>query len=78
MFFEILRLLCYVIYTFNLSSILKIFPFFFFSFFLIDYFISLSFSLSPLFPGTNEVDQLSKIHDVLGTPDSTVLQKFKQ
>ncbi|KAM9466870.1 MAPK/MAK/MRK overlapping kinase isoform 3-T3 [Clarias gariepinus] len=35
-------------------------------------------SLSPLFPGTNEVDQLSKIHDVLGTPDSTVLQKFKQ
>ncbi|XP_053093446.1 MAPK/MAK/MRK overlapping kinase isoform X6 [Pangasianodon hypophthalmus] len=35
-------------------------------------------SLNPLFPGTNEVDQVSKIHDVLGTPDSTVLQKFKQ
>ncbi|XP_035388738.1 MAPK/MAK/MRK overlapping kinase isoform X1 [Electrophorus electricus] len=35
-------------------------------------------SLSPLFPGSNEVDQVSKIHDVLGTPDSTVLQKFKQ
>ncbi|KAL2099285.1 hypothetical protein ACEWY4_005765 [Coilia grayii] len=35
-------------------------------------------SLSPLFPGTNEIDQVDKIHDVLGTPDSTVLQKFKQ
>ncbi|XP_072545940.1 MAPK/MAK/MRK overlapping kinase-like isoform X2 [Salminus brasiliensis] len=35
-------------------------------------------SLNPLFPGSNEVDQVSKIHDVLGTPESTVLQKFKQ
>ncbi|XP_031436849.1 MAPK/MAK/MRK overlapping kinase isoform X2 [Clupea harengus] len=35
-------------------------------------------SLSPLFPGTNELDQVDKIHDVLGTPDSGVLQKFKQ
>ncbi|XP_066541937.1 MAPK/MAK/MRK overlapping kinase-like isoform X2 [Hoplias malabaricus] len=35
-------------------------------------------SLSPLFPGSNEVDQVSKIHDVLGTPESTILQKFKQ
>ncbi|XP_053489719.1 MAPK/MAK/MRK overlapping kinase isoform X2 [Ictalurus furcatus] len=35
-------------------------------------------SLKPLFPGTNEVDQVSKIHDVLGTPDCMVLQKFKQ
>ncbi|KAL7861752.1 hypothetical protein SRHO_G00131930 [Serrasalmus rhombeus] len=35
-------------------------------------------SLSPLFPGSNEVDQLSKIHDVLGTPESAVLQKLKQ
>ncbi|KAF7703977.1 hypothetical protein HF521_021049 [Silurus meridionalis] len=35
-------------------------------------------SLNPLFPGTNEVNQVSKIHEVLGTPDSTVLQKFKQ
>lgn len=35
-------------------------------------------SLNPLFPGANEVDQASKIHDVLGTPDQSVLQKFKQ
>ncbi|KAI4903718.1 hypothetical protein NFI96_030767 [Prochilodus magdalenae] len=35
-------------------------------------------TLSPLFPGSNEVDQVSKIHDVLGTPESAVLQKFKQ
>uniref|UniRef100_A0AAY5K4J5 mitogen-activated protein kinase n=1 Tax=Esox lucius TaxID=8010 RepID=A0AAY5K4J5_ESOLU len=35
-------------------------------------------SFSPLFPGTNELDQVTKIHDVLGTPDSSLLQKFKQ
>ncbi|XP_018619736.1 MAPK/MAK/MRK overlapping kinase isoform X3 [Scleropages formosus] len=35
-------------------------------------------SLNPLFPGTNELDQVSKIHDVLGTPDSSILHKFKQ
>ncbi|XP_067336680.1 MAPK/MAK/MRK overlapping kinase-like isoform X1 [Channa argus] len=35
-------------------------------------------SLNPLFPGTNELDQVAKIHDVLGTPDRSVLQKFKQ
>ncbi|XP_075048586.1 MAPK/MAK/MRK overlapping kinase isoform X3 [Mixophyes fleayi] len=35
-------------------------------------------SLRPLFPGTDEVDQISKIHDVLGTPASAVLRKFKQ
>uniref|UniRef100_A0A8C5PV80 MAPK/MAK/MRK overlapping kinase n=1 Tax=Leptobrachium leishanense TaxID=445787 RepID=A0A8C5PV80_9ANUR len=35
-------------------------------------------SLHPLFPGTNELDQISKIHDVLGTPHSAVLRKFKQ
>ncbi|XP_041703134.1 MAPK/MAK/MRK overlapping kinase-like isoform X2 [Coregonus clupeaformis] len=35
-------------------------------------------SLSPLFPGTNELDQVTKIHDVLGTPDSSLLQKFPQ
>ncbi|KAG5265530.1 hypothetical protein AALO_G00243500 [Alosa alosa] len=34
-------------------------------------------SLRPLFPGTNEIDQVNKIHDVLGTPDSATLQKFK-
>ncbi|XP_017271424.1 MAPK/MAK/MRK overlapping kinase isoform X1 [Kryptolebias marmoratus] len=35
-------------------------------------------SLNPLFPGTNELDQVAKIHNVLGTPDQIILQKFKQ
>ncbi|XP_023684127.1 MAPK/MAK/MRK overlapping kinase isoform X2 [Paramormyrops kingsleyae] len=35
-------------------------------------------SLNPLFPGTNELDQVSKIHEVLGTPDPSLLYKFKQ
>ncbi|XP_019953628.2 MAPK/MAK/MRK overlapping kinase isoform X1 [Paralichthys olivaceus] len=35
-------------------------------------------SLNPLFPGANELDQVTKIHDVLGTPDQALLQKFKQ
>ncbi|MED6273458.1 hypothetical protein CHARACLAT_006592 [Characodon lateralis] len=35
-------------------------------------------SLNPLFPGTNELDQVAKIHNVLGTPDQSLLQKFKQ
>ncbi|XP_054909175.1 MAPK/MAK/MRK overlapping kinase-like isoform X2 [Poeciliopsis prolifica] len=35
-------------------------------------------SLNPLFPGSNELDQVAKIHNVLGTPDQTLLQKFKQ
>ncbi|KAL0276493.1 UNVERIFIED_CONTAM: hypothetical protein PYX00_004051 [Menopon gallinae] len=30
----------------------------------------------PLFPGTNEVDQISKIHDILGTPHTRLLAKF--
>jgi len=34
-------------------------------------------SLHPLFPGSNEVDQIAKIHDVLGTPESSVLNKMK-
>ncbi|XP_030641178.1 MAPK/MAK/MRK overlapping kinase [Chanos chanos] len=34
-------------------------------------------SLTPLFPGSNELDQVTKIHDVLGTPDRSVLQRFK-
>ncbi|XP_043999395.1 MAPK/MAK/MRK overlapping kinase-like isoform X1 [Gambusia affinis] len=35
-------------------------------------------SLNPLFPGANELDQVAKIHNVLGTPDQSLLQKFKQ
>ncbi len=34
-------------------------------------------SLYPLFPGSNEVDQISRIHKVLGTPGQEILQKFK-
>lgn len=32
----------------------------------------------PLFPGSNEVDQVQKIHSVLGTPSPEVLSKFKK
>ncbi|XP_073923240.1 MAPK/MAK/MRK overlapping kinase isoform X6 [Castor canadensis] len=35
-------------------------------------------SLQPLFPGANELDQISKIHDVIGTPAQKTLTKFKQ
>ncbi|XP_008246886.2 MAPK/MAK/MRK overlapping kinase isoform X3 [Oryctolagus cuniculus] len=35
-------------------------------------------SLRPLFPGTNELDQISKIHDVIGTPAQETLTKFQQ
>ncbi|XP_041827074.1 MAPK/MAK/MRK overlapping kinase-like isoform X2 [Melanotaenia boesemani] len=35
-------------------------------------------SLNPLFPGASELDQVAKIHEVLGTPDQSVLQKFKK
>lgn len=34
-------------------------------------------SLFPLFPGNNEVDQITKIHKVLGTPGKEILDKFK-
>ncbi|KAM9202040.1 MAPK/MAK/MRK overlapping kinase [Dugong dugon] len=35
-------------------------------------------SLEPLFPGANELDQISKIHDIIGTPAQETLTKFKQ
>ncbi|XP_007951320.2 MAPK/MAK/MRK overlapping kinase [Orycteropus afer afer] len=35
-------------------------------------------SLEPLFPGDNELDQISKIHDIIGTPAQKTLTKFKQ
>ncbi len=35
-------------------------------------------TLRPLFPGSNELDQISKIHDVLGTPSPSTLDKFQQ
>lgn len=35
-------------------------------------------TLRPLFPGSNELDQISKIHEVLGTPSPSTLDKFQQ
>ena len=35
-------------------------------------------SLFPLFPGDNELDQIHKIHDCLGTPDQTLLDRFQK
>ena len=32
----------------------------------------------PLFPGTNELDQITKVHNVLGTPKPEILAKFKK
>ena len=34
-------------------------------------------ALFPLFPGQNEMDQLQKIHGILGTPNEELLRKFK-
>ena len=31
-----------------------------------------------LFPGTDELDQINKIHNVLGTPSKMLLEKFKR
>jgi len=35
-------------------------------------------SLYPLFPGENELDQIHKIHNILGTPPADVLMKLKR
>ena len=35
-------------------------------------------SLYPLFPGTNELDQINKIHNVIGTPPPDTLAKLKK
>mmetsp|Transcript_30724 Transcript_30724/g.59272 ORF Transcript_30724/g.59272 Transcript_30724/m.59272 type:complete len:489 (-) Transcript_30724:569-2035(-) len=35
-------------------------------------------SLFPLFPGTNELDQIQKIHNVMGTPPPELLNKMKR
>ena len=34
-------------------------------------------TLYPLFPGSDEVDQISKIHQILGTPNKNVIAKLK-
>ena len=36
------------------------------------------YSLHPLFPGSNEVDQIAKIHDIMGTPDANMLNKLRK
>ena len=35
-------------------------------------------SLYPLFPGSNELDQIHRIHKILGTPSADVLEVFKR
>ena len=35
-------------------------------------------SLFPLFPGDNELDQIHKIHNILGTPSIELLNQFKK
>ena len=34
-------------------------------------------ALYPLFPGTNEADQIERIHKISGTPSGEILEKFK-
>jgi renal tumor antigen len=35
-------------------------------------------TLRPLFPGANELDQVHKIHDIVGSPSTNLLNKFKK
>eukprot|EP00760_Papus_ankaliazontas_P021837 PhM_4_TR18747/c0_g1_i1/m.1438/K08830/RAGE, MOK; renal tumor antigen len=35
-------------------------------------------ALYPLFPGSNEIDQINKIHNILGTPPMELLSKLKK
>jgi renal tumor antigen len=35
-------------------------------------------ALFPLFPGNNEMDQVHKIHNILGTPPAELLDKFQK
>lgn len=35
-------------------------------------------SLFPLFPGTNELDQIERIHNVTGSPSPELLERFKK
>jgi renal tumor antigen len=35
-------------------------------------------ALFPLFPGTNELDQVQKIHAIMGTPPPELLAKMKK
>eukprot|EP01147_Barroeca_monosierra_P008693 gene8693-1082_t len=35
-------------------------------------------SLYPLFPGSNELDQINKIHDIIGTPSPQIMAKIRK
>jgi renal tumor antigen len=35
-------------------------------------------SLFPLFPGNNELDQINKIHNIMGTPPQELLEHFQK
>eukprot|EP01107_Rhizomastix_libera_P016101 TRINITY_DN6508_c0_g1_i1.p1 TRINITY_DN6508_c0_g1~~TRINITY_DN6508_c0_g1_i1.p1 ORF type:complete len:425 (-),score=120.88 TRINITY_DN6508_c0_g1_i1:65-1339(-) len=35
-------------------------------------------ALFPLFPGTNELDQIQRIHNIMGTPPRALLDKFRK
>ena len=35
------------------------------------------FTLHPLFPGNSEIDQLDQIHQIIGTPPASILNRFK-
>ena len=35
-------------------------------------------TLCPLFPGSDELDQINKIHDILGTPKQELLNSFQR
>ena len=41
-------------------------------------YFDLFFRLHPLFPGSNEVDQIAKIHDVFGSPSQALLNRLKK
>jgi renal tumor antigen len=34
-------------------------------------------ALFPLFPGNNELDQVKKIHNIMGTPPQALLDNFQ-
>ena len=35
-------------------------------------------SMFPLFPGNNELDQINKIHNIIGTPSQEILDYFSK
>jgi len=35
-------------------------------------------SMFPLFPGNNELDQINKIHNIIGTPSQEILEYFSK